>query len=163
VAPTKRPRVFSCIQVRKNPKMRPCSPSLACVLIAASISSNHTTAGEIDSRRGQARAKGLSACPGRPKEVPDMSKRSSGTSEHEARRDRLDAEALAASGDAHHQDTLRHDLRADRVAHLEQLATLEQPLLHDLEAADLLDAGRAGEVLDETDAVDQLPLLLEQG
>src|SRR5262249_30156519 len=80
----------------------------------------------------------------------------------QARRDRLDAEALAAPRDAHHQDTLPPDPRADLAPPLAQLTALVQPLLHDLEAADLVDAGHAGDVLDETDAIDELPLLLEQ-
>ena len=63
VAPTNSPRVFSCIHVKKKPNMRANSPSLACVLMPASISSNQTTAGAIDSSIWQACANALSGVP----------------------------------------------------------------------------------------------------
>src|SRR4030095_16751011 len=54
--------------------------------------------------------------------------------------DRLDREALAAARDAHDQHALRHDLGAQLVAHLEEPAAVEEPLLHELEPADVVDA-----------------------
>ena len=60
----------------------------------------------------------------------------------ETRRDGFDAEALAAARDAHHEQALGDDFRAQVVAHLEELAALQQPLLQPLEAADLAEIRR---------------------
>src|SRR5262249_58293223 len=63
---------------------------------------------------------------------------------------------------AQYDHALWQEVRAERVAHLEHLAALEQPLLHDLEAADGLDTRDGGDVLDEAGAIHDLALLLEQ-
>src|SRR6266478_5938433 len=80
----------------------------------------------------------------------------------EAGRDRLDGQTLAAARDAHDQHPFGHDLGADAVSHLEQLAPLHQPLLHERQSADVLDAGLDGEVLDHAGAVHQHALLFEE-
>src|SRR5262245_1490676 len=77
-------------------------------------------------------------------------------------RDGLDRQALAAAGDAHDEAALRDDLGAQLVAHLEQLAAVEQPLLHDLETADVVDTRDGRQELDDARPVDQRALLLEQ-
>src|SRR5437667_1757008 len=80
----------------------------------------------------------------------------------EAGRDRLDGQTLAAARDAHDQHPFGHDLGADAVSHLEQLAPLHQPLLHERQSADVLDAGLGGEVLDHAGAVHQHALPFEE-
>ena len=75
VAATKRPRVFSCIQVRKKPNMRPDSPPVTWVETAFSISSNQRTAGAISSIMRQDSAKITSGLPWRPEKISFMSMR----------------------------------------------------------------------------------------
>jgi hypothetical protein len=78
------------------------------------------------------------------------------------RSDGFHAEALAAAGDAHHEQSLGHDLRAQRVAHLEKLAAFQQPLLEIVQAAHLADGRASGDVFDDAAAADQSALFLKQ-
>ena len=100
-----------------------------------SISSNQSTAGAMSSSMRQASTKALSGLPCRPGE--DLDHVDAVERQLEVRGDRLHAEALAAARDAHHEHALRDDLRVQAVAHLEQLAALEEPLLQAFEAADV--------------------------
>ena len=73
VAATNRPRAFSCIHVRKNAKILPCSPPDSVAVIPISISSNQTTAGAISSSIRQAPANAPSGLPWRPENISTMS------------------------------------------------------------------------------------------
>ena len=75
VAATNSPRVFSCIQVRKKAKMRPCSPPESVEVTPISISSNHSTAGAISSIIRQACTNAPSGLPWRPEKISTMSMR----------------------------------------------------------------------------------------
>ena len=73
VAATKRPRVFSCIQVRKNAKILPCSPLDSVAVTPISISSNQSTAGARSSIIRQAWTNTPSGLPWRPEKISIMS------------------------------------------------------------------------------------------
>ena len=160
VAATNSPRAFSCIQVRKNAKMRPCSPPDSVDVMPISISSNQSTAGAMSSII-------LHACTNAPSGLPmaageDLDHVDAIERKLELRGDGFDAQALAAARDAHDEHALGHDLGAEAVAHLKQFAALQQPCLQALQAADFADAGAVGDVLDDAAAIDQQPFLLEQ-
>ncbi len=76
--------------------------------------------------------------------------------------DGLDAQALAAAGHAHQQKGLGHDFAGKRVAHLEQLAALQQPFLETFQAAHFFQARAQVNVFDDAAAVHQQALLFEQ-
>ena len=121
--------------------MRPCSPPDSVEVMPISISSNHSTAGAMSSIILQAcdeRAFGLAVPAGEDLDHVDAVQR-----KLEMRGDGLHAEALAAARNAHHEQALGHDLGAQAVAHLKQLAALQQPFLQALQAADLAQLGRA--------------------
>jgi hypothetical protein len=77
--------------------------------------------------------------------------------------DGLDRKALAAAGNAHHQEALGHDLLGHAVAQMEELPALHQPLLEVVETPDFAEVRIRGNVLDHAAAVDQQTLFLEQG
>ena len=70
-------------------------------------------------------------------------------------RDGFHREALAAARDPHEEDSLGHDLVGQGVAHLKQLAALQQPFLELLETADLPDGGALRDILDHAAAAHQ--------
>jgi hypothetical protein len=98
-------RAFSCIQVRKNAKIRPCSPPESVVeVIPISISSNQSTAGAMSSNnpaRLDECAFGLAMPPGEDLDHVDAIER-----ELESGSNGFDGEALAAAWDAHEEDPL---------------------------------------------------------
>ncbi len=64
-------------------------------------------------------------------------------------RDGLHRQALAATRDAHNQDTLGHDFRAQAIAQLEQLAALQQPFLQAFQPSDVSEILGLGNELDD--------------
>jgi hypothetical protein len=77
--------------------------------------------------------------------------------------DRLHAEAFTASRDTHHEHPFGDNIRAQAIAQLKEFLAFHQPLLENLQSSDLRDLRPAGDEFDHAAAVDQQPLLIQQG
>jgi hypothetical protein len=142
VAPTKRPRAFSCIHGEEE---REDAAELAFLRLRVDAGLDLVEPDDGGRHRlehvarARERGLGLAEHAGEDADHVDAVER-----QLEARRDRLDREALPAARDAHDEHALRDDLRADLVAHEEELPAVDEPLLHDPEAADVVEPDSSG-------------------
>jgi hypothetical protein len=75
--------------------------------------------------------------------------------------DGLHAKTFSAAGNAHHEQAFRHDLRADVVTQLEELAPLHQPSFEAFEATHIIKISARVDKLDHAAAIHEQPLLFE--